>query len=114
MSGMTTTDRNGKHTRYYRCGTAMKGGKSACANRMVNADDREAAVMEKINGVLSNDELLDSYAEVAFGEYQKLQKDQAASTIFMEQQRDKARKGSIGSIRSCARPTIGTSSTTPR
>ncbi len=92
MSGMTTTDRNGKHTRYYRCGTAMKGGKSACANRMVNADDLEAAVMEKINGVLSNDELLDSYAEVAFGEYQKLQKDQAASTIFMEQQRDKARK----------------------
>ena len=91
MSGVANVDRNGNHRRYYRCGTATKGGKAACKNRAINADDLEALVLEKINGLLYDDGLLELLTERIIDEYGKLQKDHEASREFMQKNRDKAR-----------------------
>ena len=91
MSGMANGDRKGNYRRYYRCGTAVKGGKSACHNRSVNADDLEALVLEKTKGMLYDDGVLELLTERAIDEYEKLQKDHTASAAFMQKERDKAR-----------------------
>lgn len=91
MSGMANVDRDGNYRRYYRCGTAVKGGKAACHNRSINADGLEALVLEKIKGMLYEDGVLAMLTKKAIEEYGRLQKDRAASTTFMEKERDKAR-----------------------
>ena len=82
MSGMANVDRAGNFRRYYRC---------TCKNRSVNADDLEALVLDKVHDLIHDGELLDAYAEVAFDEYARLQKDRAASTALFEREKEKAR-----------------------
>lgn len=91
MTGAANVDRNGNYRRYYRCGTAVKGGKSACNNRSVNADDLEALVLEKTKALLYDDGVLAKLTEKAISEYSRLQKDRTTGAAFMQKERDKAR-----------------------
>ncbi|MBR5162855.1 MAG: zinc ribbon domain-containing protein [Schwartzia sp.] len=94
MSGQTTVNSKGVRTRYYRCGTAARGGKAACPCRAINADQLEALVMDKIKELVSDDKeesLLDMIAKTAYEEYHKLQKSKDDSYTLMKRERDKQR-----------------------
>ena len=92
MAGGATTNTKGVRTRYYRCETYMRKGKTVCANRAINADDLERAVLDHLRSVLYDEGVLDTLVEKVQGEYTKLQQNENASAKMMTEARDKARK----------------------
>ncbi|MBQ9364243.1 MAG: zinc ribbon domain-containing protein [Schwartzia sp.] len=92
MSGSATTNTKGIRTRYYRCNTSMRQGKVVCANRGINADDLEKAVLDTIRGVLYDEGVLETLVEKVQVEYAELQKSETDSVAVMKEARDKARK----------------------
>ncbi len=92
MSGGATTNTKGVRTRYYRCNTSTRQGKVVCANRSINADDLEKAVLDTIRGVLYDEGVLDTLVEKVQVEYAELQKSEEESVAVMKEARDKARK----------------------
>lgn len=92
MTGNATTNSKGIRTRYYRCNTFMRQGKVVCANRAINADDLEQAVLDHIRSLLYDEGVLDTLVKKVQIEYEKLQKSEADSTAMAKSMRDKARK----------------------
>lgn len=92
MVGGATTNTKGVRTRYYRCETHMRKGKTVCANRAINADELERDVLNQLRAVLYDEGVLDTLVERVQAEYAKLQKNEKASVDMMTEARDKARK----------------------
>ncbi len=92
MAGGSTTNTKGVRTRYYRCETYMRKGKTVCANRAINADDLERAVLDHLRSVLYDEGVLDTLVGKVQVEYAKLQKSEKESRAVMQSAWNKARK----------------------
>lgn len=68
MSGSTTTMRNDKEIRYYRCSKKMTKGSNKCINRSVPADDLERLVITQMQKIFlekdSIDKLMDRVVKI--------------------------------------------------
>ncbi len=92
MTGGATVNSKGTRTRYYRCSTYMRQGKTVCCNRAINADELEQTVLEHLRSVLYDEGVLDTLVEKVQVEYAKLTENENASRKMMEETRNKARK----------------------